>query len=221
MKLLPKVYKSVTGEPFRVETYHDAKIEMYYLDETQYLSRFASKGKFAVWTSDGVDYRLLIEKGYYEAIPDLYQADINVIWLDFMNYAYQTQTKLSRKYSLFTLITFVLSLASVFLITELSGQDTVGFVVGIAILFVGLFTFSKKQQNELRTYIKTENVTATQKIKDTLGENRFEELLNEQQAYYEKYFAFDDEEEAVELDQPAEELEAEITEVEQEETGDK
>lgn len=232
MKLLPKVYKGITGEPFRTEDYNGAKIEMFYLDETPFLARFASKGKFAVWTSDGENYRLLIEKGYYETLPDLYQPAINVVWLDFMTFAYKTQSKLSRKYSLFTLLTFAISLAAVLLIGQFA-DDTVGLVVGIGILFVGLYTFSRKQQKDLQTHIRAENVIATQKIKDIIGEKEFENLLNDQQAYYEKYFAFEDDEaleDDVQIDDEeldtleyteTEEKETIEAQIEEEKTGDK
>ncbi|CCV64939.1 conserved hypothetical protein [Alteracholeplasma palmae J233] len=221
MKLLPKIYKGITGEPFRVENYKGNKIEFHYLDETPFLARYASKGKFAVWTSNGIDYKLLIEKGYYETVEDLYSNEVNEIWLDFMTFAYGIQAKVTKKYNLFLLIAVLVALGATILLSQVINNDMIAFSIGMAILFVPMLLATRKQQKEIGTAIREENVNSTQKIKDVLGEKRFEDLLTAQQAYYDKYFAFE-EEETTNEDEEVKEIEVVDAElVEDEEAGDK
>ncbi len=61
MKLNSKVYKQLTNEPFEKHEINGKTVEFHYMDDTPFLTQFASRGRFAVWTSDGNDYKVLIE----------------------------------------------------------------------------------------------------------------------------------------------------------------
>ena len=47
---------------------------------------------------DGTSYRLFVEKGYYNTVPDLFQNEVNDIWLDFTNSIYGAQKKMTNLY---------------------------------------------------------------------------------------------------------------------------
>jgi hypothetical protein len=47
MKLNPKVYKQLTGEPFETQEINGKNIEFHYMNDTPFLFQFASKGRFA------------------------------------------------------------------------------------------------------------------------------------------------------------------------------
>lgn len=88
MKMLLKDYVKVVGIFFRVEKYNDVILEMYYLNDRSDFYKFVLCGRFFVWILDGVNYRLFVEKGYYELVIDFYINEVNIIWLDFINIIY-------------------------------------------------------------------------------------------------------------------------------------
>lgn len=218
MKMLPKDYAKAVGSPFRVEKYKEAVLEMYYLDDRPDYSKFAARGRFSVWTSDGVNYRLFVDKGYYNAVPDLYVNEVNDIWLDFTNGIYAAQKKMSRKYMMVSLIVLLVVLAASTIIQQLlPTQANNIFLASMVVLFIGLFYSSNQQQKKLRTLVGEENKNATESIKSVLGEARFQAILDAQEKYYEAYFNPQNEEAPTEetLDQNTDEvleLEADLTE---------
>lgn len=224
MKMLPKDYAKAVGTPFRVEKYNDATLEMYYLNDRSDFHKFASRGRFSVWTSDGVNYRLFVEKGYYESVTDLYTNEVNTIWLDFTNTIYAQQRKMSRMYMMVSMIVLLIVLgASIGLQQIISDQADNVFLAAMVVLFIGLFVSSNRQQKKLRTLVSDENKKATQLIKDTLGETRFQGILEGQEKYYEAYYKSDDEvteEEASEEETPTQ-LEDSETEKNSEEKTNK
>lgn len=194
MKMLPRDYAKAVGTPFRVEKYKDANLEMYYLNDRNDFYKFAQRGRFSVWTSDGVNYRLFVEKGYYEAVPNLYKNEVNDIWLDFTNSIYGAQRKMSRKYMMVSMIVLLVVLgASMLLQTLWAEQANNIFLAAMVVLFIGLFVSSNGQQKRLRSLVQEENKKATELIKNELGEEAFQEILDNQEKYYQKYFNTEEE----------------------------
>lgn len=194
MKMLPRDYAKAVGTPFRVEKYKDATLEMYYLNDRNDFYKFAQRGRFSVWTSDGVNYRLFVEKGYYEAVPNLYKNEVNDIWLDFTNSIYGAQRKMSRKYMMVSMIVLLVVLgASMLLQTFWAEQANNIFLAAMVVLFIGLIVSSNRQQKRLRSLVQEENKKATELIKNELGEAAFQEILDNQEKYYQKYFNTEEE----------------------------
>lgn len=192
--MLPRDYAKAVGTPFRVEKYKDATLEMYYLNDRNDFYKFAQRGRFSVWTSDGVNYRLFVEKGYYEAVPNLYKNEVNDIWLDFTNSIYGAQRKMSRKYMMVSMIVLLVVLgASMLLQTFWAEQANNIFLAAMVVLFIGLFVSSNGQQKRLRSLVQEENKKATELIKNELGEEAFQEILDNQEKYYQKYFNTEEE----------------------------
>jgi len=210
MKMLPRDYAKAVGTPFRVEKYKDATLEMYYLNDRNDFYKFAQRGRFSVWTSDGVNYRLFVEKGYYEAVPNLYKNEVNDIWLDFTNSIYGAQRKMSRKYMMVSMIVLLVVLgASMLLQTFWAEQANNIFLAAMVVLFIGLFVSSNGQQKRLRSLVQEENKKATELIKNELGEAAFQEILDNQEKYYQKYFNTEEEiETPIESNDEQEALEA-------------
>ncbi|SRR5690554_408929 len=216
MKMLPKDYAKAVGTPFRTEKYKDAILEMYYLNDRPDFHKFAGRGRFSIWTSDGVNYRLFVEKGYYEAVTDLYDNEVNEIWLDFTNSIYAAQRKMSRKYMMVSMIVLLVVLGASMLLQQfLPEQADNVFLAAMVVLFIGLFVSSNRQQKKLRALVGEENKKATQLIKDTLGEAKFQGILDGQEKYYETYFKSDDDvaestesvEDTLEIEEPQQDAE--------------
>lgn len=189
MKMLPKEYAKAVGEPFRVEDYKGAKLEMFYLDDRSDYGKFASRGRFSVWTSDGVNYRLFVDKGYYQAVSGLYINEVNDIWLDFTNSIYAEQQKMSKKYMFISFAVLAIVLIASYVIQALLPEQANNvFLASMVVLFIGLFYSSGQQQKRLKAYVNEENQKATALIKDVVGEAGFKEILANQEAYYQAYF---------------------------------
>lgn len=220
MKILPKIYRSAVGEPFRVETYDGKKIEFYRLEDTQYLIRYASKGRFAIWTSNGEDFRVFVETGYYEECEELYQNEINEIWIDYTHFVYQTQKKTGRKFNLISIISMVPIFALTLLLSSLNIlEESTAFIIGMVVVFIAIFFITSQQQKRLTAEVRGANLEATNKIKAKLGTKRFEGLLDKQRNYYYKFMEIENPEDQVEeelhLDEKNEAIETEALEIEE------
>lgn len=221
MKILPKIYRAAVGEPFRVETYNGKKIEFFRLEDTQYLIRYASKGRFAVWTSNGEDFRVFVETGYYEECEELYQNEINEIWIDYTHFVYQTQKKTGRKFNLISILTMIPIFALTILLSSLEVvDDSTAFIIGMVVVFAAVFFITSKQQKKLTTEVRGANQEATGKIKSILGPKRFEGLLEKQSNYYYKFMEIenpeDEEVEELQDDEKRDAIETEVMDVEEE-----
>ena len=80
MKINPKIYNSVTTEPFDVqELSNGTVIELHSLNQNEALfNEYAPKAKFAIWSSvDGKRYKLILEDTYYPRLRELYGRRVN------------------------------------------------------------------------------------------------------------------------------------------------
>lgn len=195
MKMFVKEYNKVSGEPFRVENYKGHKLEMYYFNDHPNYLKYVQSGRFSIWTSNGIDYRLLIDKGYYEKVNDLYDNEINNIWLDYTNVVYSEQRKMSRKYMYISLAALVVVMGLSLTVQQLFpsfGQNM--FLISMVLLFIILFGSSHFQQKGLRKVVESENQKTTLKIKETMGEEKFNNVLKGQEEYYQEFFNSPDDE---------------------------
>ena len=122
---------------------------------------------------------------------DLYDIEINNIWLDYTNVIYGEQKRLSKRYMLFSMIALVvvmgLSMGGQQLFSEL-GQ--IFFIVSMVLLFGILFGSSHFQQKALRNLVTEENKNTTNLIKETMGSSKFEKVLQAQDDYYREFLMF-------------------------------
>ncbi len=207
MKLNYKVYQTLT-EPVETQDANGKVVEIHYMNDTNYLARYAGRGQFSVWTSDGNQFKLLIEKGYYEALGPLFDATVNGIWINFFEQVQKIRMSVFRKI-LMPILLIALVVVSVFsFVPQLASfRMYVLLAMLVLILFVNVFqsSYMRKKVEEVRTVAVTD-------IKNHLGQDQFQSLIKRQEKYYEEYFKFEDEivEPAKKVEEPKEEvLEAE------------
>lgn len=187
MKLNPKVYKQLTGEPFDTQEANGKTIEFHYMNDTPFLFQFASRGRFAIWTSDGNNYKVLIESKYYEALKDFYQPEVNLIWLSFL----ERVGTLSKKINMWFIIpTFVLYIVVAGVATMVFPEQTLPILLGMIILVVISNMFQGRLVNKK---VREENKIAQDKIREFLGNERFDGLVKSQEDHYQEYFKFNEE----------------------------
>ena len=186
MKLNAKIFKQLTNEPVEKQVIDGKTVEFHYMDETPYLTQYAGRGRFAVWTSDGTDYKVLIESTYYEALKPFYEYEVNVIWLGFLDKVSTISKKINNRFIIPTLALYAIGaiLAIVFF------QDqTLPILLGLIILVVISNIFQSKMVNKK---VRNENIATQDKIRDYLGQEEFDQLVKAQEEHYQTYFKFEE-----------------------------
>ena len=184
MKINQKLYMlGEAQEPIEVQEFDGRKVELFYLEDEVVKTDFINKSQFAVWSSlDGVNYRLYLEQGYYNAVPKLYSKEVNQIWLKF----WDTTEAITRKTSRFILIPMMivcigLCIASFAIQNQIASYVTIGVLIAafIGMLVVNSFTRKKVMQ---------ENMNSRNKIAEVLGQDEFDNILKTQKDYMDAYY---------------------------------
>ena len=99
MKLNERVFEVLSNEPVEVQNLDGHEVKIYILDDyPEVLNEFVNKGKFAVWSSvDGTNYKLAVEKGYYDELRELYSDRVNNTWLQFWDECEKISSTFSKK----------------------------------------------------------------------------------------------------------------------------
>lgn len=186
MRLNPKVFELANGiEPQERQEFDGRVVEIYYMNDfDEVYQANCPKGKFALWTSnDGFNYRLFIEKGYYEQLSELYSDKVNKIWLDFWDKCDET----TKKYNFKVMLPLALGCLIAYLLISTLWDSSAAIYVefGILALFiVGLFALNKVTKNKLAIY----NQESVNEIKKVTGSKHFDELMTMQKTYIDEYF---------------------------------
>lgn len=188
MKLNPKIYNKLTNEPFETQEVDGKVVEFHYMNDTPYLFQYAARGRFAVWTSNRKDYKVLIEKTYYEALGDFYQLEVNRIWLGFLENVGNISKKVNMWFIIPTLAIYVIAagVASLFF-----AEFMLQILLGLIVLVVISNIFQSRIVNRK---VKEENITAQNKIRAFIGDDAFDDLVTAQEKHYQAYFKFEQEE---------------------------
>jgi len=189
MKLNYKVFKALVEEPFLTQEVNGNEVGFYYMNETPFLQQFVMRGRFYVWTSDGKNYKLLIERGYYERVSYFFEKEINAVWLNFLEEVTTVNSRMSRNY---LMISMGISLAIIILFSILLPEQlTWGIIGALIITLVGNMIHS----NRVNKIVRQMNLDAQEEIREILTEDKFNQFLNDQEEYMKEYFAFDEDEE--------------------------
>ncbi len=192
MKLNSKVYKQLTNEPFEKQEINGKTVEFHYMDNTPFLMQFASRGRFAVWTSDGNDYKVLIESSYYEALKPFYEYEVNVIWLNFLDKVSNISKKVNM---LFIIPTLVLYAIGAIIAIAFFQEQTLPILLGLIIIVV---VSNMVQSRVVNKKVREENQNTQDQIREFLGQESFDQLVKNQEDHYQQYFKFDEVEENTE-----------------------
>lgn len=186
MKLNAKVYNQLTGEPFDTQEINGKIVEFHYMNDTPFLFQYASKGRFAIWTSDGKNYRVLIEKKYYEYLKDFYQPEVNAIWLGFL----EKVSGISKKVNMWFIIpTLALYAIVAFIATVYFPEQMLSILLGLIVLVI---ISNMVQGRVVNKRVRDENLGAQDKIRAFLGNDEFDQLIKFQDVHYQEYFKFEE-----------------------------
>lgn len=188
MKINNRVFKKLTNEPFLVQEINGKEVEFHYMNDTPFLQQFVSRGRFYVWTSDGKNYKLLIERGYYDKVSYFFEKEINEVWLNFLTDVSSVNSRMSKRYLMVSLgISLLIVLGFSFFWKE---QLTIGIIVALVITLIGNMIHS----NKVNKVVREKNMRAQQDIRELLTEENFNKFIQDQDEYMRDYFKFDEEE---------------------------
>lgn len=201
MKLNTKVYKYLADkEPFETQEIDGKKVDFHYMNDTPFLFQYGSKGRFAIWASNGQDYKVLVEKSYYDVMKDFYQKDVNAIWLNFL----ERISVINRRINLMFIIPTLLIYLVIAFVASLYFQDNL-FVV-LLILLGTLIVTNVIQNRIIGRRVREQNREAQDAIRKHIGQESFEKLISAQEEHYRTYFNFDEEDrvidDAQDMDKP-------------------
>lgn len=182
MKLNPRVFKKIVTQPFETQQLGSRTVEFHSMNESLFLETYGKRGRFAVWTADQNTYRVLIETSYYEAMKDFYQENINTIWVDFLERVTQKNKRINLMFIIPLMVTYLLAA----LISSLYFPDDV-FTVLLGILAV-VFISNMVQNRLIRKSVADENIATQNLIRDTMGEYKFNRLVEAQERHYKTFF---------------------------------
>ena len=186
MKLNAKIYRQLNNEPFLTQEVNGKIVEFHAMNDTPYLLQYAGRGRFAIWTSDGQNYKVLIEKTYYEALEPFYQEGVNQIWLNFLEGVSKQNKKINAMFIYPTLILYVIVAV---LATFLFKDQTMPILLGMLILVV---VSNMVQGRIVSRKVQSENLRTQGLIRDFLGHDVFDGLIKAQEIHYQTYFKFDE-----------------------------
>ena len=203
-------YVPVPSTPFEVQQCGKHSVELYYMnDYADVLKEFTAQGKFAVWSSkDGVNYRLAVEKNYFEKLHELYTVEVNEIWLGFWDKCDTLQSNFSRHLVLpLTIGVLVLFLLfanwnNFFKGAQMQDGLQLGLTLGIPFAFLIVMMFLRKNIYNKIAASQQKNLAI---IKDHFGENKYASLLKAQRSYIDSYFEADEDEENTSVENAKEE----------------
>lgn len=188
MKLNERVFEVLNGEPVEVQNLDGHEVKIYILnDYPDILNEFVNKGKFAVWSCvDGTNYKLAIEKGYYDELRELYSDKVNDTWLKFWDECEKISSTFSKKIVLpATAVIIVIFVVLMALSNKMPGKLGTYLTLGLAIVYVLVILILRKLTTN-KINIANQNALAV--IKKNLGEAHFNDLLERQRNYIDAYY---------------------------------
>ncbi len=220
-------YVPIPSEPIETQVCGQHQVEIYYMNEyTDVLQEFTRQNKFAVWSSkDGVNYRLAVEKDYYEKVSDLYCVEVNERWLKFWDDCEVIQSNFSKKIVLpltvavVVLFLFFANWNNMFKSAQMNSTLSLILTIGIPLTYMIVMLFLRKN---VMTKISMCQENALKSVREYFGDKKFEDLLKIQRTYIDEYFENHEEDDGTGLDDEktqetkAEEPKEEVSEVKEE-----
>jgi len=191
MKLNPRVFKKITTQPFETQQLGSRTVEFHSMNDSLFFETYGKRGRFAVWTADQNTYKVLIETSYYDAMKDFYQENINTIWIDFLERVTQKNKRINLMFIIPLMVTYLLAA----IISSLYFPNDV-FTVLLGILVV-VFISNMFQNRLIRKSVQDENVATQNLIRETMGEKKFNKLVEAQERHYRTFFQVPEADEVV------------------------
>src|SRR5690554_3103819 len=194
MKMNMKMFKNLNN-PAEILDVEGKVVEVHFMNDTNYLAQYAGQGYFFAWSSDGNIYKLLVEKGYYEELDQLFLPEVNALQIKLYEDLSKSRRKIYLGLVLPVFVILVGLLIATYFIEELS-EYTMQIAIGCLLVFLIVNIF---QSSYLRKKVDRLRNGYFDDLEAFFGEQKLDELVIKQREYHAEYFNFDDDEPDSEL----------------------
>lgn len=189
MKMNVKMFKKLTN-PAEILEVDGQVVEVHYMNDTNYLAQYAGQGYFFVWCSDGNSYKLLVEKGYYEELDELFLPEVNALQIKLYEDLSKSRKKVYLGLILPLFLIIVGLLVAAYFVEQLK-EYTVQIAVGGLLVFL---VANILQSSILKRRVSSLRNDYFDDLEALFGKEKLEDLVIKQRKYHAAYFDFDDEE---------------------------
>lgn len=190
MKMNVKMFNSLTNPPAEVLEVEGKVVEIHYMNDTNYLAQYAGQGHFFAWSSDGKSYKLLVEKGYYEELNELFLPKVQSLQIKL----YEDLSKARRRIYLSLILPVFLIIVGLLVVSMLM-KELADYTIQIAIGGLVVFLIANIfQSSYLRRKVDKLRNQYFDDLEEFFGDTKLDELVVRQREYHARYFNFDDEE---------------------------
>ncbi len=189
MKVNAKYFDLIDKEAVLVQETKYGTVEIHSMNQYDYIfNQSIQKGNFSFWSNKGTDtYKLLLEDSFYSELKDLYSKRILEEWLIFYQFVENSRIKALKTQFLPSCILVFLAIGSLlFLVPEKYSDITTYIAIGLSIIFLFVTSFLNKGNGRKVSEKRNETI---HNIKMILGNDKFDELLDKQEAFTEKFYA--------------------------------
>lgn len=175
MKINKKLFDSLTREPNEVQIIDGKKLEIFFMTEEE-KAQFDAEGRYSMWTSDGKDFRFLVNEDFYNhgVIKEFYTQPVNTEWIRYVD----TISKYQRKF-LFTLmlplmlVYIIVAVISIIYFQEYSLYVLIGMMVVV-------FIVNAIQTKVVRAKMEQENDNTQRAIQEHITPEVYEQVAKDQ-----------------------------------------
>ena len=190
MKMNVKMFNSLTNPPAEVLEVEGKVVEIHYMNDTNYLAQYAGQGHYFAWSSDGKSYKLLVEKGYYEELNELFLPKVQSLQIKL----YEDLSKARRRIYLSLILPVFLIIVGLLVVSMLM-KELADYTIQIAIGGLVVFLIANIfQSSYLRRKVDKLRNQYFDDLEEFFGDTKLDELVVRQREYHARYFNFDDEE---------------------------
>lgn len=206
MKMNMKMFKQLNN-PVEILEVEGKVVEVHYMNDTNYLAQYAGQGRFFAWSSDGNIYKLLVERGYYEELGELFLPEVSALQIKLHKDHSKVMKRVYFSFPFPVILIIIGLIIATYFVEYLQGfrlQIILGsFVALIVVLFLHSKILNKRIEKLSNKYFDD--------IEAFFGEEKHRELVIKEREYYASYFDFDEEVEEA----PIEDAEPELIDVEE------
>lgn len=215
MKINKRLYDSLTREPVEVQEIGERKLEVFFMTEEEE-QLHSNEGRYSIWTSDGKNFRFLVNEEFYNygVIKNFYTQPVNALWIDYIDRI----SKYQRKF----LLALMLPIMAVYLIVAILAitllpDQAIYILIGMMVI---VFIVNYFQSKVVRKKMDEESDTTQKQIQDYLTVELYDQIANDQVQFREtknRERELEYEKQQQELNKPVEEVKEEKVETEKEE----
>lgn len=175
MKINKKIFDSLTREPNEVQEFEGKTLEIFYMTEEEQ-TNFELDGRYSIWTSDGKNFRFLVNKDFYNygTVKEFYVPSVNEKWINYILKISNFQRKFLYALMLPIMILYIaLSVVSILFLKDYALYILIGMMVVI-------FVVNAVQSRIMRRRMEEENEQTQLEIQEILTVELYDQIAKDQ-----------------------------------------